>query len=227
MFPPMTSTTETSPNANIPSVAPQADPLARALKKLDAAAAGKDKLSLGTVLSSIGTEGPSLAAALLTLPFLQPIPMMGLSTPIGLTIAISGVGLFLEREVILPRRLSQAELPASSVLKTTEFFANFEKNLSRYLKSDTQLDSRFMRRFLGAAIAIHGFLLALPLPIPFTNTMPAWMCLFGSLTILFSSRRLFWLTMLMILANVVFWTSLVLAALWGVPSLVEWLGVTS
>ena len=204
----------------------QRDPLAQAVLSLAEASIGREHLSLGDVTRAVGTQGPCLAAALLVLPFLQPIPMLGLSTPIGFAIAISGVALFLQRAVKLPNRLARVKLPCSSVLKTTEFLARFEVKLKPYLKSDRDFNSNSAQRFLGVLIAIHGALLALPLPIPFSNSMPAWMCFFASLTILFSSRRLFFVSIAMFIANIIFWAALVIATIWGSSSLVEWLGIT-
>ncbi len=202
------------------------DPLAQAVLSLAEASLGREHLTLSEVTHAVGTQGPCLAAALLVLPFLQPIPMLGLSTPIGLAIALSGFALAMRQEVVLPNRIGRVKLPSASVLKTTEFLARFETKLKPYLKSDRDFNSQLIERFLGALIGIHGVLLALPLPIPFSNSMPAWMCFFASLTILFASRRLLFISIAMLIVNIIFWTSLVIAAIWGSSSLVEWLGIT-
>ena len=205
------------------------DPLATALTQLHQTVErsrkdGDDHLSLGEILHAVGAEGPSLAAALLTLPFLQPIPLLGLSTPLGFTVALLGFGLFLEREIKLPHRISNAKLPSSSVLKTSEYLLKFETKLKPYLKSDSTFESRHHRRLLGLAIAIHGFLLALPLPVPFSNAFPAWMCFVGAMTILFSSWRLYWFSIMLIAANGVFWTILVIGTIKGSSKVASFLG---
>lgn len=202
------------------------DPLAEATLKLSYVTLGREQISLGELLETIGAQGPSLAAALLTLPFLQPIPLFGLSTPAGLTIAVSGVGLILNKKVLLPKKLAAINLPVESVLKAAEFLARFEVTLKPYLKSETVSRlSDSTTRFLGFAIAIHGVLLALPLPIPFSNAVPAWLCLFASLAVLFASRRLVWISALMVLMNIGYWTALTMATIWGSTALVEWLGI--
>lgn len=202
------------------------DPLAQAVLCLAKASIGREHMSLGEVTRAVGTQGPCLAAALLVLPFLQPIPMLGLSTPIGLAIALSGTALVLKREVVLPNRIARVKLPSTSVLKATEFLARFEVKLKPYLKSDRDFNSNSAERFSGVTIAVHGLLLALPLPIPFSNSMPAWMCFFASLTILFASRKLFFVSVAMLIVNILFWTALISATILGSSSLVEWLGVT-
>lgn len=201
------------------------EPLAQAVLGISEAAIGRDHLTLGEITRAIGAQGPSLAAALLTLPFLQPIPLPGLSTPVGLTIALSGVAVFMNREVLLPSRLSNVSLPASSILKTTELLARLEVKLKPYLNSSYSFDPVFTRHILGAMIALHGFLLALPLPVPMSNMLPAWACFIAAMTVLFASRRLFVGSILILLLNIAFWTMLIFTAQRGSSSLVEWLGL--
>jgi hypothetical protein len=208
-------------NISINENAMKHDPLAEAMVRLKGLASSHPSLSLSGLIQAVDKEGPAFAAALLTLPFLQPIPLFGLSTPAGLTIALSGIGIFLQKPVYLPKRLGVVQLKSETVLKMSEFLLAFQQKINPYIKNDSSVQSQFSLRFLGAFIAIHGVLLALPLPIPFSNAMPAWMCFLGALSVLFSSRRLFWLSATMVVLNVVFWLSLVAAAIWGLPSLVE------
>lgn len=216
-----------SPLTSISTVAlDNREPLANAVIHITSAAIGREHLSVGELLLAVGTEGPSLATALLTLPFLQPVPLPGLSTPIGITIALSGVGLFLNRPVHLPNRVSKMQMPVSAALKGAEFLARFELKLKPYLKSDSTLDPVFTRHLLGVAIVIHGTLLALPLPVPLSNMLPAWMCFMAAMTVLFSSRRLFAVSVLLLLVNIAFWTALVFAAMRGSTSIVNWLDLT-
>ena len=200
------------------------EPLSKALRHLRQASDGETHLSVGDLLKAVGSEGPSLAAALLTLPFLQPIPLLGLSTPVGFAISFLGLSLLLQRDVKLPRRLSDVKLPVHIVLKTIDYLRNFEIKLKPYLNSDSAFDSIPHRRFLGGAIAVHAFLLALPLPIPFSNMIPAWLCFIASLTVLFASRRLYVLSISIMLINAVFWATIAIGAAKGSSSLVKWLG---
>lgn len=202
------------------------DPLSRAVLGISEAAIGREHLTLGEITDAIGAEGPAIAAALLTLPFLQPIPLPGLSTPVGFAIALSGAAVFMNRDVRFPKRLAKVPLPASSVLKTTELLAKFETKLKPYLNSRPSFDPVSARHILGSIVAIHGFLLALPLPVPLSNMLPAWMCFLAALTVLFASRRLFAASILLLLINIAFWSMLVVTAMHGSSSLVEWLGLT-
>jgi hypothetical protein len=163
-------------NISINENAMKHDPLADAMVRLKGLASSNPSLSLSGLIQAVDKEGPAFAAALLTLPFLQPIPLFGLSTPAGLTIALSGIGIFLQKPVYLPKRLGVVQLKSETVLKMSEFLLAFQKKINPYIKNDSFVQSQFSFRFLGTFIAIHGVLLALPLPIPFSNAMPAWMC---------------------------------------------------
>ena len=55
------------------------------------------------------------------------------------------------------------------------------KRLERFLRRGRLaflVDSRFSRRFIGAMVISSGFYLGLPLPVPFTNTIPAYSLIF-------------------------------------------------
>lgn len=207
-----------------PPPAARREPLAEAVISLAEASLGREHLTLGEILEAVGSQGPALAAALLSLPFLQPIPLIGLSTPIGAALALLGYELFKGSKVEIPQRIANVRVSVGIVLRTTEYLASFERKLKPYLKSDARFESLLIRHFLGGVIAFHGLLLALPLPIPFSNTMPAWMCFFAALTILFASPLLFFVSIAMLIVNVVFWAALTIGTIWGSSSLVEWLG---
>lgn len=212
---------ENSPHLSMPQ---GHEPVARAMRHLQQATEGQTHLTLGDLLEAVGKEGPALAASLLALPFLQPVPLPGLSTPLGAAISILGLSIVLQREIKLPKRLSNARLSVSVILKTIDYLAAFEAKLKRYLKSDATFDSPVHRRILGGAVAFHGILLALPLPIPFSNTFPAWLCFVAGFTILLSSRRLYALSAVLVLMNIAFWTVLGAGAVVGSSALVKWLG---
>lgn len=183
-------------------------------------------LTMAQMIGSVDKAGPTIAASLLTIPFLQPVPLFGLSAPAGLTIGLSGVALMLGKPIWLPRQIAGLRIRAETVRKTVKLLLEFETKLKPYINNGSLEKLRIapqdsVRRLLGVWIAIHGVLLALPLPIPFSNALPAWACLFASLTVLFGSRRLFFITSAMVAVNVVFWVGLVVATAWGIPTLMQ------
>ena len=183
-------------------------------------------LTMAQLIGSVDKAGPTIAASLLTIPFLQPVPLFGLSAPAGFTIGLSGVALMLGKPIWLPRQIANLRIGAETVRKTVKLLLEFEAKLKPYINNGSLTKLRIapqesLRRLLGIWIAIHGVLLALPLPIPFSNALPAWACLFASLTVLFGSRRLFFVTSAMVIVNVIFWVGLVVATVWGIPTLMQ------
>lgn len=176
--------------------------------------------SIGRLVDEINAADPSIssaiAAALLTLPFLQPIPLMGLSAPFGMVIALAGLAIFLGRPLWLPEVLAKRSIAPSTIHKTADVMSSFEIKLGRWLSSPREFGT-FVQRSLGLLIGIHGFLLALPLPIPFSNSMPAWMCFVAALTLIFQSRRLLAASIVLFIGNIAFWTALAMATIWGLP----------
>ncbi|MFT3783470.1 MAG: exopolysaccharide biosynthesis protein [Nibricoccus sp.] len=117
-----------------------------------------------------------LLLVLLSLPFCTPIPLPGLSTPFGLVIAFIGFRLTLGMKPWLPKKLLNTELPAGFFGKLVQFTRKiltfFEKLLRPRLDILTRTD--LLKRIHAIVICLGGLALALPIPIPFTNTFPAW-----------------------------------------------------
>lgn len=133
------------------------------------------KVSLGAVIAGAEEHAYDLILVLLTLPFLSPVPVPMLSTAFGAVIALIGLRRGFGRPPALPARLMRAELPpkflhgalaaASALLKLMERF--LRPRLSGFAES-----SRW-RVINGLVIGVCGLLLLLPLPIPFSNFLPA------------------------------------------------------
>ena len=133
-------------------------------------------VTLREVIYTLRGRAYTLLLILLALPFLTPLPLPGLSTPFGLAIGFIAMRLSLGQKPWLPMRLQRKELPA-------EFFGKLFTVAARVI--------RFLEKFLrprlpvltasGVLLQLHAFVmllaaltLLLPLPIPFTNSFPAW-----------------------------------------------------
>jgi hypothetical protein len=130
---------------------------------------------LREVLEVTHGRGFNLLLLLLAFPFCTPIPLPGVSTPFGLVIAFIGLRLALGQEPWLPARLLDKQLPP-------RFFPRFlaaTRRLVRWLEYFLKprfiqvMRGRLVRRSMGLIIFCSGLLLLLPLPIPFSNSLPA------------------------------------------------------
>lgn len=140
-----------------------------------------DHISLRDLMAMIGEQGLLVFCMFLTLPFLLPISIPGVSTVFGLVILLIGVGVALNRLPWLPARLMNRTIAAEHLLPALEkgasMFARLDKVVRPRLLGLTH--SVTINRFNGFALILASMLLMAPLGlIPFSNTLPALAILF-------------------------------------------------
>lgn len=154
---------------------PHATKFSTELRELAARFAGQS-VTLRTLLEAIGDRGFHVLLVLASLPFLIPITLPGLSTPFGLLVTLIGAHFAAGLRPWLPQMLLSRELPPEFLAKVLGSAARIVNTLERVLRPRmTFVHEQFIfRRLDGVLVTISGILLLLPLPIPFTNTLPAW-----------------------------------------------------
>jgi len=170
-------------------------------------------VSLARISEVFGKEGHYLLIFFFILPFLQPIPLLGLSTPFGLIIAAVTYFAAMGKPPMIPAKWASKELPGSTVLKIAESSEKVVEKLSSFIHP--RLSFLFMRPYknLNSGILIvNAILLALPLPIPFSNAMPAWAVLFQALAHLEEDGALIILSYIQTLVCVIYFVALGLGA---------------
>jgi hypothetical protein len=133
-------------------------------------------MTLGALLTQLGTRAELIVCMLLTVPFLLPLSIPGSSIPFGLLIALQGLGLFMQRAPWLPKRLSARRLTQAHLgtllTKGGQLFSRLERFIHPRLSLLTQ--GTPIRRVNGLLLVLSGLLLTAPLPLPFSNTLPAY-----------------------------------------------------
>ncbi len=135
-----------------------------------------ETVTLREVLGLLKGRGYVLLVMLLALPFCTPVPLPGVSTPFGLIIGIIGARLACGAKPWLPSRLLDTRLSPKIFGKvfalTRKIILGFERLLRPRLLWVTSTPLRLQLH--AVPIVICAVLLLLPLPIPFSNTVPAW-----------------------------------------------------
>lgn len=133
-------------------------------------------VTLREVIYTLRGRAYTLLLILLALPFLTPLPLPGLSTPFGLAIGFIAMRLSLGQKPWLPMRLQRKELPAGFFGKVFTVAARVIRFLEKFLRPRLPVLTAS-----GVLLQLHAFVmllaaltLLLPLPIPFTNSFPAW-----------------------------------------------------
>ncbi len=135
-----------------------------------------ETVTLREVMGLLHGRGYMLLMMLLALPFCGPIPLPGLSTPFGLVIGLIGIRLALGEKPWLPARLLDTRLPPKFFAKvfavTQKILIWFERLLRpRFLWVTA---SPRLEQLHAISVVICAAMLLLPLPIPFSNVVPAW-----------------------------------------------------
>lgn len=136
---------------------------------------GQAEVQVGEVLDVMGDRAYSLLLVLLALPFFTPVSLLGISTVVGAIIGYLGLRLALGLRPRLPQALRQRRLPPrffGALLRGAERVIRLLERCTRKRLS-LFVAGPWMRRGIGLAVLGAGLLLMLPLPIPFSNFLPA------------------------------------------------------
>lgn len=135
-----------------------------------------ETVTLREVIGLLHGRGYVLLVMFLALPFCTPVPLPGLSTPLGLIIGMIGARLALGAKPWLPARLLETRLPPATFQKvfviTQKIVLRFEKFLRPRLPAVTA--KPWLEQIHAVSIVACALMLLLPLPIPFSNVIPAW-----------------------------------------------------
>lgn len=137
---------------------------------------GTRPVTLREVIYVLRGRAYSLLLILLSLPFLTPLPLPGLSTPLGLAIAFIALRLALGQRPWLPKKLQRKELPAEFFAKVFRFSARVIRLLETFLRPRLAWlgTTGLLPRLHAVVMLLAALVLMLPLPIPFSNSFPAW-----------------------------------------------------
>lgn len=146
--------------------------LTRAIDSIDG-----PTITLRRLLSLVGEHGLLFLCALLTIPFLIPVSIPGVSTVFGAAIILVAVGITTNRMPWLPDRLMDKDMDAVKLAGILRRGANVVAKVEAYIRPRAQAitGSGFASRVNGLALIFAGILLMAPLGlVPFSNTLPAF-----------------------------------------------------
>ena len=134
-------------------------------------------MALGELLDQFGDEGLLLLTILLTLVFLIPVSIPGVSTVFGAAILLVGVSRLLGRPLWMPAKVRDRRLPSDRLRPALagglRWVQRLEK-LSRPHRLRMLVDGRVQGIVNNLAFILAALLLMMPFGfVPFSNTLPA------------------------------------------------------
>lgn len=148
----------------------------------------RDGITLSDLIHSVGQEGLLILSALLTLVFLIPVSIPGVSTVFGAAILLIGISRLIGRDLWIPAKLKHRTIRTKKLRpllrKALTWLHKIEKvsrpNRIRWLVANGVVD-----RINSLALILGAVLLMMPFGlIPFSNTVPAVALLFFSIGLL-------------------------------------------
>ena len=147
-----------------------------------------DTLTLGELLDVFGDEGLLLLTMLLTVVFLIPVSIPGVSTVFGAAILLVGISRLLGRPLWLPSSIRHRALPAAKLrpaLQQGMVWVRRLERISRPRRMHALVDGRARLQLTNLAFILAAVLLMAPFGfVPFSNTLPALALLLYSVGIM-------------------------------------------
>lgn len=145
-------------------------------------------ITLSELIHRVGNDGLLILAALLTLVFLIPISIPGVSTVFGAAILLIGISRLLRRELWIPSRLKHKIIGTKKlrpVLRKALPLLHKLERVSRPNRIAWLVAGGPVERLNDAALILGAVLLMMPFGlIPFSNTFPAVALLFLAIGLL-------------------------------------------
>lgn len=132
-------------------------------------------VSLNEIVDLLGARGHLILILFVGLPFMQPIPLPGLSTPLGLLVLILSVLNYLGRPPWIPQKFKAKTFRKDQLLGSLRVAERIWGLLEKILEPRWKIlfNHPFFRFFNTLVLCSQALLLMLPLPVPFSNNIPA------------------------------------------------------
>jgi hypothetical protein len=135
----------------------------------------EEHITLRQILEKMGESGLLLLCGLLSLPFLVPVSIPGVSTVFGAGIVLIGIAVTFNRFPWLPSKLADRKLERSKLVPVLERGLTILRKVDRYVRPRLLglTTGGIVNRLNGLVLTFAGVLLMMPLSfIPFSNTLP-------------------------------------------------------
>jgi hypothetical protein len=157
------------PHAERNRLAPLTEDLRALLRRAEGRSVG-----VAEIADTLGERGTAALTVLLAAPFVQPIPLPGLSLPFGIAIAALGVRLTRGKSIWLPSFLLPRQLQPATLAAMVRVAEKLAGPVERRLRPAwSPLVSRAGHLAAGTAIAVAAITILPPIPIPGFNAVPA------------------------------------------------------
>jgi len=170
------------------------EPLSQTLEAMLGAEDSQSSVTLNQLIERTGGHGLYLFLILICLPFITPIPLPGFSLLVGLVVFLVGMRLALGLPPKLPLFLGRKSISVERQRKIITASVKWVKRIERMAKPRGRgwIGNEVSVRLNALLIAFLGLVLTLPLPLPFTNSLPGLAVIFLCVSLMEEDALLVW-----------------------------------
>jgi hypothetical protein len=145
-----------------------------------------DGMTLRAFLNLLDDRGRLITCMVLAAPFLIPVSIPGTGVVIGIIILLTSLSIILERYYLVPEFLLKRKMSYKSLIKILDACFRMLNFLEKYMKPRLlgMTNKKSSRIFNNFFLVFCSILFITPLPIPLTDTLPAFGIFFLSAGIL-------------------------------------------
>lgn len=182
------------------------EPLSQSLVRILGGDADPENLTINQLLERTEGRGVYLVIILLALPFVVPVPLLGLSTILGAVVAWLAVRLALGKTPKVPHRFGDRKMPPGLRKKIRAGGVKILRVIEKQIRPRRSVWMTWpvTLKANAAVLALLALLLTLPVPIAFTNTFPALAIVFVAASMMEEDGLMIWMGYAMSLAAVVY-----------------------
>jgi hypothetical protein len=186
-----------------------------------------DYMTLGELIEKIGEQGLLIFCMVLTLPFLFPVSIPGVSTVFGLAILLVGISVTANRVLWLPARLKSRQIATERLIPVLKRGADVLTRFQRFVRPRLSIltQTAAINRLNGLVLVLAAMLLMVPFGlVPFSNTLPAIAILFLAIGMLQRDGVFILLGYIFVVLTVVYFGALFAAAILAGQGVMSLLG---
>ena len=131
----------------------------------------KESISIRMLIHFLEGRGQAALLILISLPFCLPIQIPGLSLPFGILLAFIGLRIAFGHRVWIPNAILERKITHKTLKRIVHYTTKLIQKLRgfSYTRWSWLVQTPSLHILHGLTIAVLALLLAIPLPIPFTN----------------------------------------------------------
>lgn len=173
-----------------------------------------DGIYVKEIISTFGMRSHAFVILFFCLPFIQPLPMMGLSTIFGGGIILLSFFMAINKSPWLPKKFAKKHISASLIDSCCNVLLKFLGKTEKFIRPRFSfwMHNFPFRIFNSFLLGFFAFLLALPLPIPFSNSVPTYFLLLNVIALLEDDGILVLVSYVVAIGGLIFFASLGLGA---------------